>query len=172
MNAPLPFNESERLEALRATELLESGPEPLLDDLTRLAARLFNVPMAMVSLVDADRQVFKSRIGTSLTETPRDHAFCAHAILDEDIFIVPDASTDPRFSDNPLVVGNPFIRFYAGAPLITPEGHALGALCLVDTTARTLDAHQQDALRAIAAHTQRLLGNLAKRREESSFTGV
>jgi signal transduction histidine kinase len=153
MRAPLPDNESARLEALRAYDVLDTPPEQAFDDMTRLAAQILGTPMAMVSLVDGDRQWYKSHHGTELTETPRDVAFCAHAILQPDLFVVPDAHADARFADNPLVDGEPQVRFYAGAPLVTPDGHALGTLCAVDRVPHELTEAQGEALRALARQT-------------------
>jgi signal transduction histidine kinase len=146
----LPVNEADRLDALRAYEVLDTPPEEAFDDLTRLASYICGTPVAMVSLVDGGRQWFKSRVGADITETPRDVAFCAHAILQPDLFVVPDAEADERFMDNPLVTADPHIRFYAGVPLITPDGHALGTLCAVDRVPREMSPKQQEALRALA----------------------
>lgn len=150
MTAPTPKNEAERLAALRGTGLLDTPPEPQFDDLTQLAAFICGTPMALVSLVDADRQWFKSRVGVEATETPRDIAFCAHAIQHNDLFVVPDTAADQRFAANPLVTGEPHLRFYAGMPLVTPEGHALGTLCVSDRKPRELTEAQKSALRALA----------------------
>jgi GAF domain-containing protein len=127
-------------------------PEEIFDDLTELAARICEAPIALISLVDEDRQWFKSRGGTTLTETSRDISFCAHALKQEDLFIIPDATQDLRFANNPLVISDPKIRFYAGAPLITPDGHALGTLCVIDKVPRELRPDQQQALRVLARH--------------------
>ena len=130
--APLPPTETERLAALRRYAILDSAPDPMLDRIVRFAAKQFKMPIALVSLVDQDRQWFQSVCGLNTKETGRDVAFCGHAILQDEVFVIPDACQDWRFAKNPLVTGEPHIRFYAGAPLINPQGHALGALCLVD----------------------------------------
>jgi len=147
---PLPEDETERLRALHAYAVLDTDPELLLDDLTDLAAQICEVPIALISLVDSNRQWFKSRIGLDSAETPREHSFCAHAITGDDAFLVPDASADPRFADNPLVVGGPEIRFYAGAPLRTPGGRRIGTLCAIDRRPRNLTSEQVDALERLA----------------------
>lgn len=135
----LPVDEAERLQALQSLHLLDTDREERFDRFTRLARRLFNVPIALVSLVDADRQWFKSAQGLDeVSETPRDISFCGHAILRPEPMVVPDALQDQRFVDNPLVVGPPHIRFYAGRPLRGPSGHPVGTLCLLDTVPRQL----------------------------------
>lgn len=150
MKAPLPPNEAARLEALRQYHLLDTAPEQSLDDVTHLAAYICGTPTALISLVDETRQWFKSRFGLNMTETPREQAFCAHTILQPDLLEVEDARADRRFADNPLVQADPKIRFYAGAPLRTLEGHALGSLCVIDRTPRKLNAEQRDALNRLA----------------------
>src|SRR5712692_7543482 len=168
MKPPLAEDEPARLDALYAYDVLDTPPEAAFDDLTRLASQICGTPVAMVSLVDGNRQWFKSKIGTEVTQTPRDIAFCAHAILQPELFIVTDAEADERFADNPLVTAAPHVRFYAGAPLITPEGHALGTLCAVDQVPHALSPEQQEALRALARQAMdqlRLRRNLKQLRE-------
>ncbi|HVU71946.1 MAG TPA: sensor domain-containing diguanylate cyclase [Mycobacteriales bacterium] len=149
--APLPDDEQLRLNALRRYGILDSEPEIAFDDVAALASQLAGTPIALVSLVDEGRQWFKARLGLDVGETPRDIAFCAHAILEpDDVFVVPSARDDERFSDNPLVTGDPHIQFYAGAPLVTPDGHALGTVCVLDTQPRTLSAPERDGLQRLA----------------------
>jgi serine phosphatase RsbU (regulator of sigma subunit) len=150
-SAPIPENEQNRLAALRAFEILDTLPEGAYDDITRIAAEICGTPIALVSLVDENRQWFKSRYGLTTEQTPRDAAFCAHAILEPDsLLVIEDATLDPRFADNPLVTGEPGIRFYAGAPLVTSDGHAVGTLCVVDRVPRRLDDGQRQTLAALA----------------------
>ncbi|PPS45527.1 PAS domain S-box protein [Chroococcidiopsis sp. TS-821] len=146
MKAPIPSNEEARLKALYEYEILDTDPEQAFDDLTRLASQICETPIAIVSLVDSDRQWFKSKVGLDASETSRDVAFCAHTILQSDLFVVPDAREDMRFSSNPLVTSGPKIRFYAGAPLITSENIAVGSLCAIDYVPRNLTPQQQEAL--------------------------
>jgi diguanylate cyclase (GGDEF)-like protein len=147
--APFPSNESSRIATLRLLNILDTEPEERFDRLTRMAKRLFSVPIAQVTLVDSDRQWFKSSVGVEALETPRDVSFCAHAILGEGIMLVPDARDDQRFSDNPLVVGDPNIRFYAGCPLKVGEEN-LGTLCLIDDRPREFGDEEMQLLRDLA----------------------
>ncbi|MFO8142831.1 MAG: GAF domain-containing protein [Marinobacter sp.] len=150
-----PANEDKRLSALEATLLLDTPPEERFDRITRLAARLFNVPICLVSLIDVNRQWFKSRFGLGVRETARDISFCGHAILGADTFVVENALQDQRFADNPLVTGEPNIRFYAGAPLEDHHGHRLGTLCLIDRSPRLFSDDDKQALRDLADIVER-----------------
>lgn len=146
----LPPDESARLQTLRALNVLDTSHEERFDRLTRLARRLFGVPIALVTLVDADRQWFKSCVGLPLRETSRDISFCGHAILGDDIMLVRDTLADIRFSDNPLVTGAPGIRFYAGCPLTISNGSRVGTLCLIDVVPRDLSDEDRELLRDLA----------------------
>jgi GAF domain-containing protein len=152
MRAPIPATEKKRLKILWQYEVLDTVPEVVFDDLTELAARICEAPIALITLVDEKRQWFKSKVGISVNETSRDISFCGHAIGQSELFIVPDATRDKRFWHNPLVTTDPKIRFYAGAPLITPDGHALGTLCVIDKVPRELSIDQKQALRVLARH--------------------
>lgn len=146
----IPLDEGVRLKALRSLDVLDTPSEERFDRLTRLAKRMFDVPIALVSLVDENRQWFKSCTGLNVSETPRDISFCGHAILENEIFIIPDTIKDERFSDNPLVLNEPYIRFYAGCPLRYLDGSTLGTLCIIDTQPRVLDEEDIDALKDLA----------------------
>ena len=152
MTAPLPKNERQRLDVLWQYEVLDTVPEAVFDELTELAAHICEAPIALITLIDEKRQWFKSRFGISASETSRDVSFCAHTILQTDLFVVPDATKDERFAHNPLVTADPKIRFYAGVPLITPGGHALGTLCVIDKVPRELRPDQKKALCILARH--------------------
>ncbi len=144
-----PDREEERLATLRQMHILDTEAEPAFDDLALLASHICQTPMAAISLVDTDRQWFKARIGLFSTETPRSVAFCARAIAQPGIFVVRDTQKDVEFRDNPQVTGDPHIRFYAGAPLMSREGHAVGTLCVIDSRPRTLTRDQMEALDAL-----------------------
>jgi GAF domain-containing protein len=169
MSAPTPQNESKRLKVLWQYEVLDTVPEEVFDDLTELAARICEAPIALISLVDEKRQWFKSKVGVTVSETSRDFSFCAYAITQDDLFIVPDATQDKRFANNPLVTSDPKIRFYAGAPLITPDGHALGTLCVIDKVPRELRLEQKQALRILARH---VVSQLELRRRSGELVDV
>lgn len=148
--APIPADEEQRLQALRALGILDTSPEERFDRLTRMAKRLFGVKMVLINLVDAKRQWFKSRQGLDACETPRDISFCGHAVLSDELMHVSDAWLDPRFADNPLVTGAPQVRFYAGQPLHAPDGSRVGTLCLIDSSPRELDGEERELLKDLA----------------------
>ncbi len=155
--APVPPGEEKRLRSLQALRVLDTGPEARFDLLTEMASKALDVPVALISLVDADRQWFKSRRGVDATETPRDMAFCAHAILDDNVLQVSDALADDRFADNPLVTNEPYVRFYAGMPLTLSDGTRAGTLCVGDHRPRVLDDKELAELRRLAALVTREL---------------
>lgn len=142
-------DEASRLKALHAYHILDTDPEQVFDDLTLLASQVCGTPIALITLVDENRQWFKSRIGIDVQETQRSISFCAHAIQQQGLFVVPDTMTDGRFRNNPMVVNDPHIRFYAGAPLLTRDGDPLGTICVVDSMPRTLTDGQRAALNAL-----------------------
>ncbi|MBC7608381.1 MAG: PAS domain S-box protein [Polaromonas sp.] len=165
--SPIPTNDSERLAALYHYDILDTEAEAEFDDFTRLAAQICGVPMALISLVDRDRQWFKSRFGFDATEGARDVSFCGHAIFGQNVFEISDATRDERFIDNPLVTGDPNIRFYAGAPLLTRNGSAIGTLCVFDLQPRALTGEQIQALEALSRQVVRQLDlRLLVRREK------
>jgi len=169
MTNPLPPNEAKRLAALQRYRILDTAAEAAYDDIVRIASYVCATPIALVSLVDNDRQWFKARVGLEAVETPREQSFCAHAILQSGTLIVEDATKDERFAHNPLVTGEPGIRFYAGAPLVTHEGHGLGSLCVIDRESRQLDPAQIIALEALA---RMVVTNLEFRRTTAELAEV
>ncbi len=173
MKPPTPKNEAKRLNVLWQYDVLDTVPEQVFDELAELAGHICEAPIALITLVDEKRQWFKARVGTSVRETTRNISFCAHAILQDELFVVSDASKDPRFKKNPLVTGQPKIRFYAGAPLKSPDGYALGTLCVVDSKPRILREEQKKSLRILARHveTQLELRRHAKELAEARLHG-
>ena len=157
LKPPIPPDEPQRMQTLRDYEVLDTPPEAVYDDIAHVAAGVCDTPVALITLVDGTRNWFKAKIGVDVTESPRDLSFCGHAILRSEIFEVTDASVDERFTDNPLVRSAPHIRFYAGAPLITPEGHKLGTICAIDVRPRRLTEAQRDTLSALSRLVMRQL---------------
>jgi len=172
MESPLiPPSEAERLAALLSYDVLDTAPEQAYDDLVRIAAHLLDMPIALVSLVDAERQWFKARVGLDAPETSREVSFCGHAVFHRESLVIPDALADPRFHDNPLVTGPPHVRFYAGAPLQSPDGHVLGTLCVIDHEPRSLDPAKLELLEALARQAVSLL-ELRRRAAEAERTAA
>lgn len=159
----LPAQEEYRLSTLHALGLLDTPPDERFDAITRTTAALFGTPVSLVSLVDADRQWFKSRMGVDATETPRDISFCGHAILRDEVLVVEDALQDARFHDNPLVNGEPFIRFYAGKPLSAPNGQRIGTLCVIDQKSRAFTPEQRDLLEQLAKWAEAEISLISER---------
>jgi anti-sigma regulatory factor (Ser/Thr protein kinase) len=157
----MDVDESARLAALRSYRILDTDPEPAFDDLALLASEICGTPIALITLIDRDRQWVKARVGVEVQETSREVAFCDHAIRQHGLFVVPDARRDARFRDNPFVVSGPKIRFYSGSPLVTAEGHALGTLCVLDRKPRSLTERQEEALGALS---RQVLAQLELRR--------
>ncbi|HEY9403438.1 MAG TPA: ATP-binding protein [Pyrinomonadaceae bacterium] len=153
VKAAVPCNEAERIAALHACAILDTEAEESFDDIVRLAAYICGTPIALVSLVDTSRLWFKAKVGFDANELPRESTFCAQAILKPETFVIEDAATDKRFAKNPYVISDPHVRFYAAVPLITPDGHALGVLCVIDNVPRTLDDEQHEALNVLARQT-------------------
>ena len=166
-----PEDEQARLRELKTLNILDTPSEERFDRLTRIANRLFNVPIALVSIVDADRQWFKSSVGLDARETPRDISFCGHAILGDEVFVVNDAAQDGRFSDNPLVQGDPKIRFYAGCPLSSLSGHKLGTVCLIDQEPRGFSEEDRTILEDLGAMVEREI-ELTHMATNDELTGI
>jgi len=157
MKPPIPLNEQARLELLRQYQILDTAAEQVFDEITALAASICQTPICLLTFVDRDRTWYKSSVGMQGTETPREMTFCAHAICQNDVYVVPDTRADQRFADNPLVTGEPSLRFYAGMPLLSPEGLAVGTLCVLDRKPRALTPEQVDKLKALAKSAVLLL---------------
>ncbi len=171
MTPPTPVDELLRLETLRRLKILDTDPEERFDRVTRLAKQIFGTPIALVSLVDADRQWFKSRQGLDAKETPRDISFCGHAILEDKVMVVEDTHSDERFADNPLVESDPGIRFYAGYPLNAPDGSKVGTLCVIDREPRQMTTEERALLAELGAMVEEEFVVAAMMREDP-ITGI
>jgi GAF domain-containing protein len=159
LKAPIPPDEPQRMQTLHEYDVLDTPPEAVYDDIAHVCAGVCDTPIALIALIDGTRNWFKARVGLpdELTESPRDISFCGHAILGREIFEVTDAIADDRFADNPLVASEPKIRYYAGAPLITPDGYKLGTICAIDVRPRRLNEAQRDTLVALSRLVMRQL---------------
>lgn len=169
-------SETERLEALHSYQVLDTNPEQVLNDLVQLSAFICGTPISLISLIDDERQWFKARTGINILQTPREYSFCQYAMRANDVYEVPDMAADARFANNPLVTGDPHIRFYAGSPLLTPEGQPLGTLCALDTVPRQLSPDQREALRVLArqvmTHLELRRTNILLGNERQKLEGV
>jgi signal transduction histidine kinase len=172
LKAPVPHNEKERLADLYQYDILDTNAETEFEELVLMASRICNAPVSLISLIDAERQWFKARLGMEATETPRDTAFCSHGILNGEIFIVPDATRDERFAGNPMVTGEQGIRFYAGVPLTSQAGNNLGMLCVKDTVPRNLNEEQQQALKILGKQVVKQLELRLKNKELERIAAV
>ena len=170
--APCPQNEMERLRALHSYRILDTPQESAFDDLTRAVAAQLRMPVSLISLVDANRQWFKSHFGIETRSTPRDIAFCSHTILERDPLIVPNAQRDVRFADNPLVTNAPHVRFYAGVPLLTPDDYAIGTVCVIDRVPRLFSATQVDTLQTFAGQVMQQLERHRAEQEQARQQAV
>jgi DNA-binding LytR/AlgR family response regulator len=175
-NGPAPANEEARIDALHSYEVLDTAPEEDFDALTRLASYICETPISLVSLIDSQRQWFKSKLGLNVPETPREISFCSYAILQNNVFEVEDASKSDLFRNNPLVTGDPNIRFYAGAPLVNADGFSLGTLCIIDTVPKHLTDRQKDALQTLArevvSHLELRRARLSLQEEKDKLEGL
>lgn len=170
--APIPANEQKRLQELYSLELLDTSYEEEFDEIVRIASKICNAPMSVVTLLDSQRQWFKAKVGMEQDETGRDVSFCGHAIMGEGVMEVPNALTDERFHNNPLVTGSPSIRFYAGMPLVTQRGYKIGTLCVIDTVPRNLDEDQMESLQTLAKQVMRIIELRVKLRELNELTNI